>query len=170
MTLSCTTCQSEYEDWYSQGRCMDCGSQLRNDVTGELIALPEDEDNDDDVPLEEWVEQRETLPVATSHEIPGFELVSFHGDVMGITVLAGNTIARLTADARKHFGGEVGPYVKMLSDGRKVALSRMRSEALSRGANAVIAMRMDANQMSDAVTELIAYGTAVTIRAIGSID
>lgn len=104
--------------------------------------------------------------IATSNEFPGYEAFKYHGDVMGITVLASNVIANFGANMRKYVGGEVGAYVKMLTDGRRVALSRMRDEAESLGANAVIAMRLDANQISDVMTELIAYGTAVSIRQI----
>lgn len=45
-----------------------------------------------------------------------------------------------------------------------MALSRMRLEAMKCGANAVVAMRLDANQIGDVMTELIAYGTAVTVQ------
>lgn len=102
--------------------------------------------------------------VATSNDLPGYESFKYHGDVMGITVIASNLIANFGANMRKYVGGEVGAYVKMLTEGREVALSRMRVEADRLGANAVIAMRLDANQISDVMTELIAYGTAVSIR------
>jgi uncharacterized protein YbjQ (UPF0145 family) len=55
-------------------------------------------------------------------------------------------------------------YVQILTDARKVALARTRAETMNRGANAVIAARLDANQIFNGVTGLIAYGTAVTIR------
>lgn len=178
MTLLCTNCQSEFENWYSRGRCLDCGSQLKNDTTGELVPVPievqndqgrsnqsysESDGNHEDA-LDAWIAQRDALIVVTSNEVPGYESMTFHGDVMGITVLARNVVSNIGANMRQFIGGEVGAYVKMLTDGRKVALTRMRSEALRCGANAVIAMRLDANQISDVMTELIAYGTAVTIR------
>jgi uncharacterized protein YbjQ (UPF0145 family) len=178
MTFSCTNCQSEFENWYSRGRCLDCGSQLRDDTTGALIPLPAEIENVQGVSsqsltasvkngedtLDAWIEQRDSLVVVTSNEVPGYESVTYHGDVMGITVLARNVVSNIGANMRQFIGGEVGAYVKMLTDGRKVALTRMRTEALKCGANAVIAMRLDANQISDVMTELIAYGTAVTIR------
>jgi uncharacterized protein YbjQ (UPF0145 family) len=102
--------------------------------------------------------------IATSNELPGYEAYKYHGDVMGITVITSNVFANFGANMKKYVGGEVGAYVKMLTDGRGIALSRMRVEAERLGANAVIAMRLDANQISDVMTELIAYGTAVSIR------
>lgn len=164
MTISCTNCRSEFEDWYSQGRCIDCGSQLKNDVTGELIPLPVVSEERQEDSLDNWISQRDSLIVVTSNDVPGYESVQFHGDVMGITVLARNVVSNIGANVRQFVGGEVGAYVKMLTDGRGVALARMRSEAVKCGANAVIAMRLDANQISDVMTELIAYGTAVTIQ------
>jgi len=165
MTLSCTKCQSEFADWYPHGRCRDCGSQLRNDATGDLVPLPTPEtEADSDAELDTWIAERDSLVVATSNEVPGYEAVAFHGEVMGITVLAPNVISNLGANVRKIVGGEVGVYVQILTDARKVALTRMRTEAMNRGANAVIAARLDANQIINGVTELIAYGTAVTIR------
>jgi len=178
MTLSCTNCQSEFENWYSRGRCLDCGSQLRDDTTGALIPLPTDTENVQggsrrlptesdgfgEYTLDAWIAQRDSLVVVTSNEVPGHDSVTYHGDVMGITVLARNVVSNIGANMRQFIGGEVGAYVKMLTDGRKVALTRMRTEALRYGANAVIAMRLDANQISDVMTELIACGTAVTVR------
>jgi uncharacterized protein YbjQ (UPF0145 family) len=147
-------------------------------TTGELIPLPaetengqggsnqsfEESENNHEDTLDAWIEERDLLIVVTSNEVPGYESVTYHGDVMGITVLARNVVSNIGANMRQFIGGEVGAYVKMLTDGRKVALTRMRSEAMKCGANAVIAMRLDANQISDVMTELIAYGTAVTIR------
>jgi hypothetical protein len=46
MTLSLTNCESEYESWYSRGCCIDCGSQLRDDATGDLVPLPAEAERD----------------------------------------------------------------------------------------------------------------------------
>jgi len=146
---------------------MDCNSPLRNDATGEIVTAPSKADGS----IDETRDFRSTtntsqLMKATSNDLPGYETFKYHGDVMGITVIASNVIANFGANMRKYVGGEVGAYVKMLTDGRNVALARMATEAERLGANAVIAMRLDANQISEVMTELIAYGTAVSVRPI----
>jgi uncharacterized protein YbjQ (UPF0145 family) len=79
------------------------------------------------------------IKVATSNDIPGCVAFEYRGEVMGITVIASNVIANFGANMRKYVGGEVGAYVKMLTEGRDVVLSRMKAHALRLEANAVIA-------------------------------
>ena len=62
------------------------------------------------------------------------------------------------------FGGEVGGYTKLLSDSRLHAIERLRTAAQEKGGNAVIAMRFDCNEIANLMSEIAAYGTAVTIR------
>jgi len=108
---------------------MDCNSPLRNDATGEIVSVarvdvstvPEHNHNS--------VTNTSQLLVATSNDVPGYVAFEYHGEVMGITVIASNVIANFGANMRKYVGGEVGAYVKMLTNGRKVALMRMNNEA-----------------------------------------
>lgn len=44
----------------------------------------------------------------------------------------------------------------------------MMQHAQQMGANAVVAMRYDANEVMDGVTEVLAYGTAVVIEKEGN--
>lgn len=108
MTLSCTNCDAEYEDWYSRGRCLDCGSQLRHDVTGALVPSPGETDEETKESLESWITRRDALFVSTTNEIPGYDTVAFHGEVTGITVLARNVVSNIGANIRQFVGGEVG--------------------------------------------------------------
>jgi uncharacterized protein YbjQ (UPF0145 family) len=60
-------------------------------------------------------------------------------------------------------GGEVAGYTKLLTDSRNQARERMSREARARGPNAVVAMRFDCNEIGDVMSEVAAYGTAVTV-------
>ena len=72
--------------------------------------------------------------------------------------------SNIGASLRTLVGGEVGGYTRLLADSRNDARERLAQEALDRGANAVIAMRFDCNEIGDIMSEVAAYGTAVTIR------
>jgi uncharacterized protein YbjQ (UPF0145 family) len=63
-------------------------------------------------------------------------------------------------------GGEVAGYTKLLIDSRNEARERMWREARSRGANAIVAMRFDCNEIGDIMSEVAAYGTAVTVERV----
>lgn len=65
-------------------------------------------------------------------------------------------------------GGEVAEYLRLLTANRNQARSRMWEEARTQGANAVVAMRVVCNEIGDVMSELAAYGTAVTVVAIDS--
>jgi uncharacterized protein YbjQ (UPF0145 family) len=106
--------------------------------------------------------QWKRVVVTTSHEIPGRRLIEHRGEVFGITVRTRNMFSDFGAGVRNLVGGEVGAYTKMLTTARHEALQRLRQEAHGIGANAVISMRMTANSLSDAVTEVVAYGAAVS--------
>lgn len=63
-------------------------------------------------------------------------------------------------------GGEVSGYTKLLTDSRNQGRQRMWREARARGANAVVAMRFDCNEIGDIMSEVAAYGTAVTVEPL----
>jgi uncharacterized protein YbjQ (UPF0145 family) len=63
-------------------------------------------------------------------------------------------------------GGEARGYTKLLSESREQALDRLREAASERGANAVLAMRFDCNEIGDIMSEVAAYATAVTVERI----
>jgi uncharacterized protein YbjQ (UPF0145 family) len=65
-------------------------------------------------------------------------------------------------------GGEVGGYTKLLSDSRREARQRMWDEARARGANAIVGMRFDCNEIGDIMSEVAAYGTAVTVEPLAA--
>jgi uncharacterized protein YbjQ (UPF0145 family) len=108
--------------------------------------------------------QQDTQPVliVTTNEIPGYRIIRVHGDVFGLIVRARNYFSNLGAQFRTIAGGEVAGYTRLLTDSRNQARLRMWHEARARGANAVVGMRFDCNEIGDIMSEVVAYGTAVT--------
>jgi uncharacterized protein YbjQ (UPF0145 family) len=115
---------------------------------------------------------QDTQPVliVTTNEVPGYRITHVHGDVFGLTVRARNYFSNLGAQFRTLAGGEVAGYTRLLTDSRNEARHRMWREARALGANAVIAMRFDCNEIGDIMSEVAAYGTAVTIQRITPAD
>ena len=63
--------------------------------------------------------------------------------------------------------GEVPQYTQLLEDSRRHAIDRMIGNARLLGANAIVAMRFDSSEISQQLTEIVAYGTAVVVRPTG---
>jgi uncharacterized protein YbjQ (UPF0145 family) len=99
----------------------------------------------------------------TTNDIPGYKVDEVFGEVFGLVVRSRNLFSNFGASLRTIFGGEVGGYTRLLSDTREQALDRLRQEASSKGANAVIAMRFDSSDIGGIMNEVAAYGTAVKI-------
>jgi uncharacterized protein YbjQ (UPF0145 family) len=112
--------------------------------------------------------ERDDQPVliVTTNEVPGYRITSVQGDVFGLVVRARNYFSNLGASFRTLAGGEVAGYTRLLTDSRNQARERMWREARARGANAVVAMRFDCNEIGDIMSEVAAYGTAVTVAPI----
>jgi len=108
---------------------------------------------------------RDTQPVliVTTSEVPGYRITQVHGDVFGLIVRARNYFSNLGAQFRTLAGREVAGYTTLLADSRNQARERMWRQARARGANAVVAMRFDCNEIASIMSEVAAYGTAVTI-------
>jgi uncharacterized protein YbjQ (UPF0145 family) len=102
--------------------------------------------------------------VSTMNDAPGFEVTKIHGEVFGIIVRARNAFSNMGASFRTVFGGEAKGYSQLLMDSRQEALARLRQEAHLLGANAVLAARFDSGEIANLMSEVAAYGTAVTIR------
>jgi uncharacterized protein YbjQ (UPF0145 family) len=102
--------------------------------------------------------------VVTTNELPGYEIVEVYGEVFGLIVRARNVFSNFGAGLRTVFGGEAKGYTTLLSDSRVEAVDRLKDAARGVGANAVLAMRFDCNEIADIMSEVAAYGTAVTVR------
>ncbi|MGB8276810.1 MAG: heavy metal-binding domain-containing protein [Methylovirgula sp.] len=101
--------------------------------------------------------------VATSNEVAGYRIVRHLGLVRGITVRSRSVVGTFVGNLQSVFGGKLGAYVKLAETARQGAFDHMCEHARQGGANAVICMRYDANEIMDGITEVLAYGTAVWV-------
>jgi uncharacterized protein YbjQ (UPF0145 family) len=101
--------------------------------------------------------------VATTNDLPGYRIVRHIGLVRGITVRSRNLIANIGGGLQSLLGGNVTIYTNLAEQARQEAYDHLVRHALEMGANAVIAMRYDANEIMDGITEVLAYGTAVWV-------
>jgi uncharacterized protein YbjQ (UPF0145 family) len=101
--------------------------------------------------------------VTTTNEVQGYRIVRQLGLVRGITVRSRSVIGNFAGGIQSFFGGKLSIYVNLAETARKEAYDHMVEHAQAAGANAVIAMRYDANEIMDGITEVLAYGTAVVI-------
>ncbi|MEW5807619.1 MAG: YbjQ family protein [Acidobacteriota bacterium] len=102
--------------------------------------------------------------LVTTDEIPGMEVTQVHGIVKGSSVRARHIGKDILAFLRNMVGGEIQEYTKMLAETREQSLDRMIEQAEAMGANAVICVRFATSQIMQGAAELLAYGTAVTVR------
>ena len=102
--------------------------------------------------------------IATTNELPGYDIEEVFGEVMGLTVRSRNLGSQIGAGLKSIMGGELKGMTKALVDSRNQVIDRMVSEAEARGANAIVAMRFDTSEMGGNWTEICAYGTAVRAR------
>jgi uncharacterized protein YbjQ (UPF0145 family) len=102
--------------------------------------------------------------ISTMNDLPGYDVVEVHGEVYGLIVRARNAFSNIGAGFRTIVGGEAKGYTKLLSESRDQAVERLAEAAREKGANAILAMRFDCNEIGDIMSEVAAYGTAVTVR------
>lgn len=106
------------------------------------------------------------IVITTMNDLPGYEVTDVYGEVFGLIVRSRNAFSNIGATFRTISGGEVKGYTKLLSDSRNQAVERLKDAARERGANAVIAMRFDCNDIGNIMSEVAAYGTAVVVRRV----
>ncbi len=99
--------------------------------------------------------------VTTSTDITGHRIVRTIGLVRGIVVRSRSIFGTLGASLQTLFGGNITLFTELCEKTRDEAFELMLQHAAERGANAVIAMRYDATEVMQGVTEVLAYGTAV---------
>ena len=105
--------------------------------------------------------------VTTGNELPGYRIVRPMGIVRGITVRSRSIVGNLGAALQTLVGGNISIYTELCEKAREEAFELMLQHAGQHGANAVVAMRYDANDVAEGVTEVLAYGTAVLVEPQG---
>ncbi len=101
--------------------------------------------------------------VATTNDLAGHRIVRHLGMVRGVTVRSRNLVSDAIGGVQSMIGGRVGAYVKLAEAARQEAYDELVAHAREMGANAILAMRYDANEIMPGVTEVLAYGTAVVV-------
>jgi len=99
--------------------------------------------------------------VATTNDLAGHKIVRSLGVVRGIVVRSRSIVGNFGAMIQSLFGGNITLYTSLCERARLDAYDLMVVHAQDMGANAIIAMRYDANEVAAGITEVLAYGTAV---------
>jgi uncharacterized protein YbjQ (UPF0145 family) len=108
----------------------------------------------------------EPMMVTTSNELPGYRIVRNFGIVRGIIVRSRSLLGSIGAGLQTIIGGNITLLTELCENTREEAYELMLQHAAQHGANAVVAMRYDATEIMQGVTEVLAYGTAVVVERI----
>jgi uncharacterized protein YbjQ (UPF0145 family) len=106
-----------------------------------------------------------TAMVTTALELPGQKIVRNLGVVRGIVVRSRSIVGNIGAALQSLVGGNITLYSELCEKARDDAFKLMLQHAAEHGANAIVGMRYDANEVADGITEVLAYGTAVVVQA-----
>jgi uncharacterized protein YbjQ (UPF0145 family) len=101
--------------------------------------------------------------ITTAFELDGYKIVKNLGIIRGITVRSRNVFATIGASLQTIVGGNITLFTELCEKTRLESFELMVKHAEELGANAVIGMRYDANDVMSGVTEVLAYGTAVIV-------
>ena len=101
--------------------------------------------------------------ITTSTTLEGYKIVKQLGLVRGITVRSRSILGNMAGGFMTIFGGKSAIYTELCENAREEAFQLMIQHAEQLGANAIISMRYDANEVMNGLTEVLAYGTAVVV-------
>ena len=104
--------------------------------------------------------------VTTAFELPGHRVVQNFGVVRGIVVRSRSIVGTLGASLQTLVGGNITLFTQMCDRAREDAFRLMLEHAAEHGANALVGVRYDANEVAAGVTEVLAYGTAVVVESV----
>ena len=107
----------------------------------------------------------ETAMVTTAFGFEGYRTARNLGVVRGITVRSRSVIGNFVGGLQTIVGGNITVYTELCEHARGEAFEIMVQHAQQLGANAIIGMRYDANDIMEGITEVLAYGTAVVVEA-----
>jgi uncharacterized protein YbjQ (UPF0145 family) len=101
--------------------------------------------------------------VTTTNDLPGYRIVRHLGLMRGVTVRSRSIIGNIAGALHSLVGGNITVYTNLAETARQEAYDLLVQHASEVGANAILAMRYDANEITDGITEVLAYGTAVQV-------
>ena len=102
--------------------------------------------------------------IVNTPTVPNKEIKEVHGLPRGNAVRARNVGRDIFAGLKNIVGGEISEYTKLQADSREQALQRLVDDAERMGANAVINLRFTTTMVMQGCSEMLAYGTAVTVQ------
>ncbi len=106
------------------------------------------------------------IPIVTTFEAPpGQEVERILGPAWGITVRSRSVVGTACAGCQQFAGGEITALTELAVESRNEAMDRLERHALEMGADAVLAMRFDSGELMQNTNEIVAYGTAVKLKA-----
>ena len=102
----------------------------------------------------------------TAFDLPGYRIVSSLGVARGVVVRSRSVFGTFGAGLQTLFGGNISLFTELAERTRQQAFDTMLVQADVAGADAVIGIRYDATEVMSGVTEVICYGTAVTVKPV----
>jgi uncharacterized protein YbjQ (UPF0145 family) len=104
--------------------------------------------------------------ITSANNLEGYRISQHLGIVRGITVRSRSILGNIAGGFQTLFGGKLSIYVQLCEKTRDEAFQHMIQHAEERGANAIINIRYDANELMQGVNEVLVYGTAVVVEKI----
>jgi uncharacterized protein YbjQ (UPF0145 family) len=102
--------------------------------------------------------------VTTALTLPGYRIARNLGVVRGITVRSRSVVGNIFGSLQSLFGGNITVYTGLCERARSETYLLMCEQARELGANAIISVRYDATELMPGLTEVLCYGTAVTVK------
>ena len=106
--------------------------------------------------------------ITTANELPNYRVTKNLGLVRGIVVRSRSIVGNIGAGLQSLIGGNITLYTELCERAREDAFELLLQHAAEHGANAVVGMRYDANEVAAGITEVLAYGTAVIVEPTDS--
>ena len=101
--------------------------------------------------------------VSGTFELPGYRVTRNLGIVRGLTVRSRSIVGNVLGGLQSLLGGDISVYTELCEQARTQAFSLMCQHADQVGADAIIALRYDATELMQGLTEVLCYGTAVKV-------
>lgn len=112
---------------------------------------------------EEAVRSFDHTNVTAAFTLPNLVITRNYGIIRGIIVRSRSVVGQIGAGFQTLFGGNISIYTELCERARRDAYELMIQHAAQLGANGVIGVRYDATEITPGVTEVLCYGTAVTV-------
>lgn len=150
--MRCEHCGTEYPSEYyfaGEGICRNCFSKL-GPTERQRVFEPK------------GIERMTT----TAFTLDGYRIVRSMGVIRGITVRSRSILGTIGAGLQTIVGGDITLFTELCEEARWLAFRQLVQHAERMGANAVVGVRYDANEVTDGVTEVLCYGTAVAVEPV----